>query len=111
MRYAPLFRSSALALFLCLIAQHAVAQGGAEHQYTLFMHGVESGMQEKILTETIIGFDPEARVAIDREEHLMAVRSRQELDIPAIQEMVSQWGITFTVRERSDRDGALHNAQ
>ena len=110
MRYPSLFRTAALALFLCILT-HARAQGLAEHQYTFSLQGVESTMQEKQLIETVIGLDPEARVAIDRENDRMAVRSRQDLDIEVLQQIVGQWGITIIVRERRDRVGALHTAE
>jgi hypothetical protein len=110
MRTASLLRFSALALFLCILT-HARAQGLVEHQYTFALQGVESTMQEKQLIETVIGLDPEAYVAVDREGDRMAVRSRQELDIEALQQIVGQWGITIIVRDRRDRDGALHTAE
>lgn len=110
MRTASLFRLSAMALFLCILT-HVRAQGLAEHQYTFALQGVEGTMQEKQLIETVIGLDPEARVSIDRESERMAVRSRQELDIEALQQTAGQWGITVTVRDRRERDGALHTAE
>lgn len=106
-----LFRTSALALFLSLFVHSALAQGAAEHQYTFALQGVQGGMQEKQLIETVIGFDPEARVALDRENDLMAVWSRQELDVVAMQQVIAQWGITITVRDLKDRDGAIHTAE
>ncbi len=111
MRYASLFLTGALVLTLCLFAQRSMGQSNPERTYTFAVQGLTGGMQEKQLLETVVGFEPEARVVIDRELQQMAVRTYRTLDLQALQQASAYWGITLTVRHRTDLEGAIHTAE
>ena len=85
-------------LLLAALAVHAqqLAFIEQEHRYQFQMAGEVSPQTEKVLLESMSGFDPAMRVNIDRPTQLMHVLAYRPLDPQAVVALATQFGVALT---------------
>ena len=76
----------------------AVAPVLAEHRYRFALNSELSAYTEKLFLESMLGFDTNMKVAIDRSEHYMKVLTYVPVDPQAIVSLASQFGVTLVPR-------------
>ncbi|MBP7409745.1 MAG: hypothetical protein KA941_13390 [Flavobacteriales bacterium] len=101
---SKLILSLALGTMLGLQSDPAMAQDGAvapvlaEHRYRFALNSELSEYTEKLFLESMLGFDTNMKVAIDRSEHYMKVLTYVPVDPQAIVSLASQFGVTLVPR-------------
>ena len=110
--HLKLLTSLALGLLLGIQSDPAIAQETAvapvlaEHRYQFALSSDLSGSTEKVFIESMLGFDPNMKVAIDRSEHRMKVLAYVPVDPHAIVSLASQFGVALVARrELTEHDG------
>lgn len=74
------------------------AQEGEEHRYRFHVNDDVSAYTEKLLLESMAGFDPAMRVDIDRPSRQMKVLAYRALDPQAMVDLAAQFGVSLTPR-------------
>lgn len=69
-----------------------------EHRYQFQVAGEVSPQTEKVLLESMSGFDPAMRVNIDRPTQLMHVLAYRPLEPQAVVDLATQFGVSLTYR-------------
>jgi hypothetical protein len=90
-----------LSLLLALAALTGRAQEGQEgeeHRYQFQVNGELSAYTEKLLLESMSGFDPAMRVDIDRPTRAMKVLAYRSLDPQAVVDLAAQFGVALAPR-------------
>lgn len=107
-----LLTSLALGTMLWVNSDPVMAQDGAqtpvlaEHRYRFALNSELSEYTEKLFLESMLGFDPNMKVSIDRSEHRMKVLAYVPVDPQAIVALASQYGVTLVPRRVVvDHDG------
>jgi hypothetical protein len=106
-----------LALCLNLFADPARAQDGksagigSEHRYRFAWEGELSSLQEKLITESIVRFDPEMRVVVDRQERALKLLAYHPLQESTVRAAAAEHGIVLRVRRESTEAPTPRNEQ
>ncbi len=70
----------------------------SEHRYQFALSGELSIYTEKLLVESLLGFDPNMRIAIDRTAQSMKVLAYVPVDPQAMVSLATQFGVTIVPR-------------
>lgn len=81
-------------------AQEAVSAVREEHRYQFALHSSITDYQEKVMVQQITGLEPEMRVNIDREAHVMKILAYQAIDPQEVIDLAAQNGIAIGHRRR-----------
>ena len=95
-RISSLLRALTVICALFLL-QESKAQGLAERIHHFKVEGINSTMLEKRCQESLLAFDPEMVVSIDREFNIVKVKTMQELPAAQLISAMQQVGITATL--------------
>lgn len=71
-----------------------------EHRYQFTLHTAITPFQEKVLVQQITGLDPEMRVNIDHDAHLIKVLAYRPIDPQEFIELAAQNSISIGNRSR-----------
>ncbi|MBK8341357.1 MAG: hypothetical protein IPK99_15845 [Flavobacteriales bacterium] len=95
-------RLSFLVLLTCLCGANTMsAQVAEEHHYLFAFNGLETGRDEKILTELLRGFDQELIISVDHTGHLMKIKANRALDIPEVVALAAQVNVSLAPKNTS----------
>jgi hypothetical protein len=84
---------------LLLLTSSCSAQASPPEQwYSFTAEGLLPGMQEKLLTEAVVGYDPSAIVLIDVDASLVAIRSSAAVEPHELSAIASTVGCTLHLR-------------
>lgn len=95
-RIFTLFRALTL-ICASFVLPESQAQGLAEHIHRFKVEGITSTMQEKRCQESLLAFDPQMVVSIDRQFNIVKVKTMQELSASQLISAMQQVGIAATL--------------